>query len=211
MANKYEDEARREIEQQEGFRRWIAERIAVIHAAATAADVLRRNGVKLRYGGQRPESIFCPFHGNTKSMAARFHPADARKPDHVWCFVCNEQWDAISLTKRFENYTGKFSGLLRIVERDYGITPPEAPPIGSDDEPDANELADVTLMLESCERMLKRGRRAFEMKGYLILGSILDRVAHGINDGSMSLATARETMRKVADKIAEKVAACPDG
>lgn len=209
MASHYEAEARREIEQQEGFRRWIAERITTIHATASAADVLRRNGVKLRYGGKRPESIFCPFHGNTKTMAARFHPADSRKPDHVWCFVCNEQWDCISLTKKFEGYTGKFSGLLRIIERDYGITPPEAPPIVPDDEPDERELASVLLDLDVCERRLKMARRAFGMQGYLILGSVLDRVTHGLNAGTVPLSKAKETLRLVLDKIGEKERTCP--
>jgi hypothetical protein len=209
MANRYEDEARREIEQQEGFRRWIAERILVIHATATAADVLRRNGVKLRYSGQRPEQMFCPFHGNSKSMAARFHPADARKPDHVWCFVCNEQWDAISLFKKFENYEGKFSGLLRHIERDYGITPPEAPTLVMDDEPDQHELLEVTDLLNVCERRLKTTRRAFEMKGYLVCGSVLDRVSHGIDAGTLPLPTARETLRRLLDKIGEKGRSCP--
>lgn len=211
MAGQYEAEARREIEQQEGFKRWIADRIDVIHRTVTAADVLRRNGVKLRYSGQRPEQLFCPFHGNTKTPAARFHPADARKPDHVWCFVCNEQWDAISLFKRFGNHTEKFSGLLRIIEREYGIIPPEAPSSAPEDNAAEHELAEAISMLDICERRLLGARNAFDMRGYLIVGSVLDKLAHGFGEGSLPLAKARETMQKILDKIGEKRRACPEG
>jgi hypothetical protein len=183
----------------------------MIHATASAADVLRRNGVSLRYGGQRAEQIFCPFHGNSKTPAARFHPPDAKRSDHVWCFVCNEQWDAITLFKKFANYTGKFSGLLRLIERDYGITPPEAPSAVPDDEPAEHELAEAHVMLDVCERRLVSSRRAFEMKGYLVLGSVLDRITHGLDAGTLPLPTARETMQRVLDKIGEKRRVCPDG
>jgi hypothetical protein len=211
MAGRYEEEARREIEQQEGFRRWIADRITVIHATVTASDILQRNGVKLRYGGQRAEQIFCPFHGNSKTPAGRYHPADARKPDHVWCFVCNQQWDAITLFKKYAEYTGKFSGLLRMIERDYNITPPEMPTTVPDDEPAEQELAEVLALLDTCERCLKRGQRAFDLRGYLILGSVLDKLSFGIDAGTLPMPKARETMRRVLDKISEKVLACPDG
>ena len=211
MAGKFDREARQEIEGQELFRSWRAGRIEVIHQTVTAADVLSRNGVKLRYSGKRPEQIFCPFHGNTKSMAARYHPADARKPDHVWCFVCNKQWDCIELFKKFENYTGKFSGLLRTIERDYGITPPEVPTVVPDDDSNEREWAEIALMMEVCERRLKSARAAFELRSYLILGSVLDKLQHGINAGTVRLPKAQETMQRVLDKIGEKRRACPDG
>ena len=199
----------RSFDIQDTFKQWLADRIAVIHEHATAADVLQRNGVKLRYNGQRPESILCPFHGNTKSMAARFHPADARKPDHVWCFVCNEQWDAISLTKKFENYQGKFSGLLRIVERDYGIVPPETPTEAAEQQ-DQSEQLEVIQLFEICERRLKGARQSFELRSYLLLGSVLDRTQHAVTAGTMSLSRAKVTLRQVLDKIAERVRSSPE-
>lgn len=204
----FEDLARSEIELQEGFRQWIADRIEVIHQTTTAAEVLRRNGVRLRYDGQRPEQMFCPFHGNSKSMAARFHPSDARRSDHVWCFVCNEQWDCITLFKKFASYEGKFSGLLRLMERDYGIIPPEIPEISFGKEVAREELDQVAQMLGVCERRLFGARGAFAMRGFLALGSILDRVTYGINAGTVSLPKARETLQTVLTKIGEKGSAC---
>ena len=211
MAGRFEDAARREIEQQEGFRRWMAERIVSIHANVSAADVLSRHGVRLRYNGQRPEQMYCPFHGNTRSMAARFHPATARRSDHVWCFVCHEQWDAITLTKKFEGYEGKFSGLLRLIERDYGIQTPEAPSALPEDEPDAEEALGVGVLLDVCERRLRQARRAFSMRSYLVLGSVLDKVTHGVEAGTITAPVASDTLRKVLDKIGERERSCPDG
>lgn len=211
MAGRFEDDARREIEQQESFRRWMAERILAIHANVSAADVLSRHGIKLRYGGQRPEQLYCPFHGNTKSMAARFHPSDARRSDHIWCFVCAEQWDAITLTKKFEGYEGRFSGLLRIIERDYGLTTPEAPAVIPGDAQDDRGVLEVQELLDVCEKRLRLARRVFEMRGHLLLGSVLDRVTHGIQEGSVTTVSANDTLRRVLDKIGEKERACPDG
>lgn len=209
MDNRFLEGARHEIEQQEGFRRWMAERIATIHASVSASDVLSRNGVKLRYSGKRPEQIFCPFHGNTRTPAARYHPADARQADHVWCFVCNQRWDVIALFKKYAGYEGKFSGLLRMIERDYGITPPEAPTLVPGMDTTDSELDEVLALVEVCERRLRNTRKAFQMRSYLILGAVLDKVTYGINNGSVSMKNARETLQQVLDKIGEKERACP--
>jgi hypothetical protein len=211
MTGRFEEDARREIEQQEHFRRWIAERVQTIHATVSAADVLQRHGVKLRYRGQRAEQMFCPFHGNTRTMAARFHPSDARKPDHVWCYVCQKQWDSIALTKQFEGYEGGFSGLLRLIERDYGITPPEAPSVVYDEGPDQGDLLEVISTIDICERRLLGARSAFDMRSYLLLGSVLDKVVHGVDNQTLPLPRARDVLRNVLDKIGDRVRTCPVG
>lgn len=72
-------------------------------------------------------------------------------------------------------------------------------------------MLDVTSMLDMCERRLKSARRAFDMRGYLIVGSVLDKIAHGIDAGTQPLPQARDTLQRVLDKIGEKIRACPDG
>ena len=214
MAGRYEKAARQEIDHQGAYLRWRDECVSIIHAHVSAADVLQQNGVKLRYGGKRAESIFCPFHDNTKTMAARFHPADARNPDHMWCFgACNfkRPWDAITLFGKFSGYAGKFTGLLWLIAKEYSLTLPERPENVPDNEPDGRELEEVFTNLDKCERTLKGARQAFDMKGYLILGSILDRITYGLDTGTLPLPKAKDTIQKVFDKIREKESKCPGG
>ena len=207
MTGRFENDARREGDLQDGFRFWREECVTLIHAHVSAYDVLQRNGIKLRYGGNRAESIFCPFHGNTRTMAARYHAADARSSDHVWCFACNPKrpWDAITLYGKFVEYQGKFTGLLRTIARDYGITLPEVPTGGVPEDPAKLEMAEAALELDVCERLLKSAKEAFDMKSYLILGSVLDKLAHGLDAGTQPLPKALDTMAMVRTKIGERV------
>jgi hypothetical protein len=209
MAN-YKDDAQREHDQSKIFRDWIQTRIETVHQRVSASDVLSRYGVKLRYSGGRAEQMFCPFHGNKRTPAARYHPRDTRKPDHVWCFVCNEQWDCINLYKKFENLTSeKFSQVLRGLERAYGITPPETPSV-HEDEPDDLERADVDMAFAVAEARLKGARKAFDMNAYLTVGSILDRLRWQFENGKVLAPTVRQTLQRVLDKIGAKARACPE-
>lgn len=208
MAN-YRDEAQRDHDREKIWRDWMTARVEAIHQRISASDVLSRYGVKLRYSGGRPEQMFCPFHGNSRTPAARYHPRDPRSPDHVWCFVCNERWDCIALFRKFENLTGdKFSVALRALERAYGIVLPETPPV-LDDEPDDHERQEIDEMLVICEQSLKQYRKAFDMKAYFTVGSILDRLRWQFENGKVLAPTARTTLRKVLDKIKAKAIACP--
>ncbi len=208
--SKYEDQARREIDQQLGFRQWLADRVVVIHRTVSAVDMLRRYGVTLRYDGNRPEQMFCPFHGNSRTMAAKYHPTTPGKPDHIWCFVCQEQWDAITLWKKFEDFNGKFSALLRHIEVAYGITPPEGPSAGAE-EKDETERLEVEKLFEVCERRLKMTKRAFDMRGYVAVGAILDKLVHRLEKGSISYVDTKTVLMQVLDKIGAKERSCPDG
>ncbi len=210
MSSKYEEQARREIEQQVGFRQWLSDRVAVIHRTASVADMLQKYGVSLRYGGNRPEQMFCPFHGNSRTMAAKYHPKDAHKPDHIWCFVCQEQWDVITLWKKFEDFRGKFSAALRHIEVIYGITPPEGPTADAE-EKDESEQIEIETLFDVCERRLRAAKRAFDMRGYLAVGAILDKLSYRIEKGTVTHTVAKDVLKQVLDKIGVKERACPEG
>lgn len=206
----YREEAQASFDRDRNFRDWYDARIAAVHDHVSAYDVLNRYGVKLRYGGGRGEQMFCPFHGNTKTMAAKYHPKDVRSPDHVWCFVCNERWDCIKLFQKFENLTAdKFTVVLRSLERAYGIIPPERPP-SSSDEPDDHETEEIDVEFAVAESRLKYARKAFDMKGYLTVGSILDRLRWQFENQKVLPSTVHVTLVKVLDKIGQKARSCPE-
>ena len=206
----YLEDAQREQERSGLFHQWMTSRTETVHEVISAADVLGRYGVKLQYDGGRAEQMFCPFHGNTNTPAARYHPADTKSPDHVWCFVCNKRWDCIALYREFENFgtEAKFSAVLRSLERAFGIIPPEMPAVIEEEHEDY-ERADIEAKMAICETRLKAGRKAFDMRGYLMVGSILDRLRWSFDNGKVDVPVARQTIERVLAKIGEKVRACP--
>jgi len=207
-------EATRETVREEALKRWIEDRIAEIHRRVSASDVLSRNGVNLKYGGSRSEQMFCPFHGNSRTMAAKYHPADARSNDHVWCFVCQKQWDAIALWKKFAQHEGRFTALLREIEREYGIEVAESPLAmlneDRDDEADL-EAAEVQTLLDVCNRRLIRAKRAFEMQDFFKLSVALDRLQIHITERSIPADKAKAAMATVLDKIGQRERSCHEG
>ena len=209
MAKDFLGDAEREATQSLAFKRWIAMRVENIHAKVSAEDVFARNGVPLSYGGHRPEQIFCPFHGNTKTMAARFFPR-GDSPAHVWCYVCKERWDAITLWKKFADFEGPFTRLLHDIERAFGIEVPEAPARNENfEEPDDLD-AELVQFYDICERRLKGAKTSFTMEGYLRIGSVLDRLAYRKEVGKITTVEARATLQQILVKIGEKERGCPD-
>ncbi len=216
MARDFEGEARRESEQDGAIKQWMTDRIKTIHETVSAFDVLERYGVHLRMGGHRPEQISCPFHGIDNKPSARYHPEGPNSPSAVYCFVCQERFDAIKLWKKFSGFDGKFSALLRDIERNYNITPPEIPPMGSEaaiDEFHEAEL-DLSNFFDLTDRRLRNSKPAFQklddMKGYLTLGSVIDQLFAQFQLRAVVPATAKSVLRKVLDKIGTKERSCPD-
>lgn len=207
--SRFEDEARKELGQSDAYRRWIRARVDAIHQRLSAADVLAENGLRLRYGGARPEQVFCPFHGNTRTMAARYHPEEGDSKAGIWCFACNKRWDAISMWKEFKGFEGSFGSLLRSIERAYGLEPPEAPPEGAAEE--AAEDYELAQLFEACEHRLRGAKKAFSMEGFLTLSSLLERLYFRVEKGSIVLSEAKAILRKVLEKVGAKERECPVG
>lgn len=205
-------EATREDDKREVWRRWIAQRVDTIHQNVTIYDVLHKNGVKFRYS-EREEQFSCPFHGKDTKPSARAYPASARRPSHVWCFVCNESWDAINLWKRFSGRDDiKFGALLREIENTYKIIPPETPSESADYEPEEDpQFIEVQHLLEVCEHRLRSAKKQFDMQSFLKIGVVLDRLRLQVTEQRVPLPKAKDVLTQVLDKIGKRVRACPEG
>ena len=77
-------------------------------------------------------------------------------------------------------------------------------------QPDTRELDKIEKDFAACEMRLKEDRKAFDMKGYLTVGSILDRLRWQFTNEKIKLPAVRQQIEKVLSKIGEKVRACPD-
>lgn len=206
MANRdYKGEAFQESEAREAGRRWVQARVDAIRKTVTAHDVLRRNGIQLRYSEDREEQFSCPFHGIDRHPSARVYPETVKGPSHVWCFTCHENWDAIALWKKFGGGESKFTRVLAEIERAYGLIPPERPPTAAEmaDHVDP-EVIQVETKFAVAEDRLRLSRLAFELKAHLTLGSILDRLRYQFEHGAISTEKALGVLQQVLDKIAAK-------
>lgn len=202
MPRDYQGEAFQEHEAREAGKRWVAARVEAIRKNVSAHDILRRNGIKLRYGEDREEQFSCPFHGIDRHPSARVYPETVKGPSHVWCFTCHENWDAIALWKKFSNSEAKFTRVLAEIERAFGITPPERPPTAAEmadyEDPEAIKMEEL---FATCELRLRRSRGAFDMKAHLTVGSILDRLRYQFERGLLSNDKVKTVLQQVLDKI----------
>lgn len=190
----------------EAFAAWYNMRKSAIYERISAHDVLRLHGVKLQHHGERREQISCPFHGRDTDPSARVFPSTTRGPSAVWCFVCHQQWDCIKLWQKFRGLEGVHRVLLDM-EKHLGITAPPIPEgaINYDPEGGNSSKKEFDSLLKMCEQRLSSEKKSFELVGYLLLGSVLDKVLYQVTEGSLSYPEGIDVLRKVMVKIGQRV------
>lgn len=192
---------------------WYGQRIQAIHNRVTVYDVLRRNNVDLKYDSEdRAEQISCPFHGIDEHPSAKVFPESNDSPSHVWCFVCQERWDVISLWKKYSGSDKKFGAILSEIEKAYNIDTPEFPrelrakEIERDAKQEARDLFNKRLKI--AESRMKSRRSTFQdlglMSEFLLLGSVLDKVTYRVSKDLMNPSSALKVVEDVLQRITEK-------
>lgn len=191
---------------------WFEHRVKTIHATVTVYDILRRNGVSLRHSTERVEQISCPFHGKDEHPSARIYPGSAGSPSHIWCFVCREHWDAISLWKKYGgDESKKFHQVLSEIEKAYGITPPEISSTAFSRTPtdEDNDQDRFDLLYRTCEDRLISVREDYDsfgdMLGYLTVGSVLDKLLFGVTEGKISFKAGCDLLLRLRQRIADRI------
>lgn len=200
----------------EAIKAWYGIRVKAIHERITVYDLLRSNGIVFKHTGEREEQFSCPFHGKDESPSARVYPSSARSPSHAWCFVCRERWDVISLWKKYHGSDGKnFHRILSEIEKQYGLTAPPIPEGGFRDAPVASDQQrqDFDKMYEACERRLLSVREDYrqigDMHGYLMAGSVLDKVFYQVSEGKLNFVEGIDVLNRLLKKIAERLRGGP--
>ncbi len=181
-------------------REWNKQRLANIHMHVTAADVLMKNGIELQRGGTQSEQISCPFHGDDRRPSAKYFPPERDKPSAVWCFVCHERWDALTLWKKFSG-TEKFTEILREIERAFALTRPEPHQLPDAEEPADPLVDEVQQLFKVAERRLREYRHCFAMESHLKLGQIIDYTLYHLERKQITLATAKERLEAVHARL----------
>lgn len=204
MTRDFRSEAEQEARQSEAFRQWVRQRVEEIHRKVSCGDVLARNGVHLKYGGHKAEQFSCPFHGQDNKPSTRFYPSTNGKPEGVWCFVCQERWDCITLFKKFEQLEGPFTRTLARIEQAFSIQTPEMPREAIRFEDEGPIHTEVAQLFEVCERRLRGARPKFPLDSYLKIGSVMDRLHYRLENGKSTNEQTRLVLQQVLAKIGEK-------
>lgn len=100
-----------------------------------------------------------------------------------------------------------FTRALWQMEQAFGLDTIDIPDLGQWEPEDPKTKDEIPRLFDICERRLRENREAFEMRSYLVLASVLDRLLQDWEDGKSSLEKTRTTLRTVLDKIGEKVRA----
>lgn len=198
-------------------REWVKSRILQIHRNVSAYEVLQRRGVGLLTTAEREEQFSCPFHGADRKPSARIYPESARGPSHVWCYVCQERWDAISLWRKFNGDATEvpFTRTITEMEQAYGLQKPEMPKElwnVSEDGPDDRHLLAFDALFDVCENRLRLAKGAYQklgdMVGYLSASSVLDKIQYRVEARQVDPERGMTILHQLLSKIGEK--ACLD-
>jgi len=195
---------------------WYALRARNVHEMVSAHDILRQHGVQFRHGGDREEQISCPFHGKDEHPSARIYPTTPQSPSHVWCFVCRERWDCITIWKKYAGGEGKsFHRILSEIEKQFRITVPDIPKGSFELKIDDGQKAKLEFerYTEVVEQRLVSVRQDYvklqDMQGFLRAGSVLDRLIHQTSVGHVEYSKGLVLLRLLVAKIGERVRSVP--
>lgn len=168
---------------------WIKRRADAVRTKYTAYQCLHEHGHGEHLVDEdTPISVFCPFHPNTATMAARYYPASGRKTDYVRCFRCHENWDSINLYLKFKGLP--FMEALKDLERRFGIKVERIPemaeevPLPADKSSSSYESPawqDVPRMLGLLEGKLVRLRETASLLDFVRFCRVLDSVSYDLD------------------------------
>jgi len=191
---------------------WIRRRADAVRGKYTAFQCLHEHGHgEHLVDEETPVSVFCPFHHNTATMAARYYPASGRKSDYVRCFRCHENWDALNLYLKFKGLP--FMDALRELERRFGIKvdrrPEEAalePLVDKSSSKYVSEAwGDVPRVLVMLEEKLTRLRDVTSLHEFVRFCRVLDSVAYDLDRAK---GEQTDEMVEVLGRLRQKMDAC---
>lgn len=168
---------------------WIKRRAEAVRQRYTAFTCLHENGHgETLVDEDTAVQMFCPFHGNVNTPAARYYPSSGHRTDYVHCWRCHESWDSVNLFMKFKGLT--FMDALRDLERRFGIRvdrrPDDSVPI---DEPKdrssssyvSDAWSDVPRVLEMLDGKLMRLRGSSSLHDFVRFCRVLDAVRYDLD------------------------------
>ncbi len=195
---------------QELLKDWIRRRADAVRSKYSAFDALMELGVEGISDEETSVGVFCPFHVNVNTPAARYYPAGGRNRGYLRCYACRQNWDSINI---YAQARGKrFMEALLDLERRYRIQIPKKP-----DAPDfiehvergsayeSDQWHDIPRFLKLLEGKLKRIRDKTELSEYVKFCRVLDRVDADFEKLGKGTPDMTRILKKVMSRMDEAV------
>lgn len=169
---------------------WIRRRADAVRKSYSAFDCMVEHGqAEMLVDPTTPVQVFCPFHGNVNTPAARYYPSLGGRSDYVRCYRCKESWDCLNLYMKFQGLD--FMESLKRLERRYGIRIPQKPEVADFAEPidksSSNYVSpawrDVPRVMTILEKKMLRLREAIPLPEYVKFCRVLDSVQWDLDHG----------------------------
>lgn len=163
---------------------WISRRIDAVSKKYNAFNALTDHGIEL-VDESTSLQLFCPFHDNKNTPAARYYASSGQSESHFYCFKCKQRLNGIAIYARFNNI--KFIEALSRLERKYGISVPKIDltipiePSNRDYTYKSSARNDIPRMLEIANSKLIRGRDKCSYTEFIGFCLRIDDVAHRFN------------------------------
>ena len=190
------------------LRDWVRRRAAAVREKYGAYDALLELGVEGVVDDSTPVSVFCPFHPNKNTPAARYYPPSGRKHGYLRCFACKENWDSINLVAKARGK--RFMDALLELERRYRIHVPKRPELPEFVEPadrgadyQSEQWADVPRVLIIMEGKLVRLRDRTGMPDYVRFCRVVDAVSYDFEKLGKSTPEMVAILRKLMGRMDE--------
>lgn len=190
------------------LKEWVRRRAAAVREKYEAYDALLEIGVEGIVDPETPVSVFCPFHPNKNTPAARYYPPIGRKNGYLRCFTEKENWDSINL---YAKARGKrFMDALTELERRYRIHVPKRPeapayvePVERGEKYESDKWSDVPRVLAIVEGRLTRLRDRVEMQDFVRFCRVSDAVSYDFDKLGKSTPEMAAALRKLMQRMEE--------
>lgn len=160
---------------------WVKRRADAVREKYSSYDSLIEIGVEGISDPETPTSVFCPFHTNVNTTAARYYPPEGRKHGYLHCYACHNSWDAISAFATAHG--GRFMDALVVLERRFRIQVPQRPELPDWIEPterganyESEQWKDIPRVLALLEAKLMRVKPKCTLLEFTKLCRVIDNV-----------------------------------
>lgn len=185
-------------------KQWFNRRVEAVTAVYSAYMALIENGVEIPDESTSVQ-IFCPFHDNKNTPAARYYSSSGREKSHFFCFKCKINLNGIGLFARFHNL--KFTDALSKLERRFHIVVPKLEEPILDVFKDKGEnykseaWLDIPRHLAILEKKLSRTRSVAPFVDYVKICRVLDRVAWDFDKTGTPTKDMIIILKKASEKL----------
>jgi len=168
---------------------WISKRIKAVQKVYSAYNALVENGIEVQ-DEDTSIQLFCPFHDNKQTPAARYYASSGLESSHFYCFKCRIRLDGIGLYSRFKNV--KYTSALAALEKRFGIHIPRvdlSSPIEITEKGNgykSSAWSDMPRILDLIEKKLTKVRSKATLFEYTKFCRLIDDVTWDFNKSGVA-------------------------